>query len=100
MDNPARHRSGKTVKADGALAYALVLTVAGIGVLVACQGGQYAARGTGLIGCVLLATALARMVVPERYLGMLITRSKLIDVLAYGVLGGGVLGLALALPNP
>lgn len=100
MDNPARHRNRGTGKRAGnaALAYALVLTVVGAGLLVTGLNSRYAVRGIALVGCALLVTAAARLIVPERYLGMLANRSKAIDAAAYALLGGGVLGLALAVP--
>ena len=100
MNNPARHRTRvrRAGAGNAALPYALVLTVTGIGLLVTWQGSRYAARGTGLVGCALLLTAAARLVLPERYLGMLASRSKAVDAAAYGLLGAAVLGLALILP--
>ena len=100
MDNPARHRTRGQGNRTGtaALAYALVLIAVGAGLLLTGLNSRYAGRGTGLVGCALLATAAARLVRPERYLGMLAGRGKAVDVAAYGLLGGAVLGLALALP--
>jgi hypothetical protein len=65
---------------------------------MAYQGSRYAGRGTGVVGCSLLAAGLARLVLPPRYAGMLATRRKASDVLAFTVLGAGVLGIALLLP--
>jgi len=100
MDNPARHRTSGQGSRPGnaALAYTLVLTAVGVGLLMTGLNSRYAVRGTALVGCALLATAAARLMLPERYLGMLANRSKAVDVAAYGLLGGAVLGLALAVP--
>ncbi len=100
MDNPARHRTRGQGNREGnaALAYALVLAAVAAGLLLTGLDSRYAGRGTGLVGCALLATAAARLVLPERYLGMLANRGKAVDVATYGLLGAAVLGLALALP--
>ena len=39
------------------------------GLLVAWDGSKYAGRGASLIGASLLAAALARLILPERYVG-------------------------------
>jgi len=96
MDNPARH--GTRAAHDRIAGYALVLTVVGLGLLVTWHGATNVARGTGLVGVVLLATAAARLVLPDRYLGMLASRGKAVDAATYGLLGGGILALALVLP--
>jgi hypothetical protein len=90
--------SGKQAGALGVLPYLLVLAGVGAGLFVAFQGSKYTARGTGLAGVALLAAALARLVLPPRYAGLLMSRHKGLDVLAFALLGGGVLGLALWLP--
>jgi hypothetical protein len=75
-----------------------VLAGAAAGMLVAWQGSQYAARGAGLIGASLLVAALARLVLPERYAGLLASRRKASDVLGFAVFGAAVLAVAIALP--
>jgi hypothetical protein len=80
------------------LLYLLVLAGVAAGLFMAYQGSRYAGRGTGVVGCSLLAAGLARLVLPPRYAGMLATRRKASDVLAFTVLGAGVLGIALLLP--
>ncbi len=80
------------------LPYLIVLAGAGVGMFVACQGSKYAGRGTGLVGCSLLAAALARLILPARYAGLLASRRKASDVLAFAVLGAAVLAVALTLP--
>ncbi len=80
------------------LPYLIVLAGVGVGMFVACQGSKYAGRGTGLVGCSLLAAALARLILPARYAGLLSSRRKASDVLAFAVLGAAVLAVALTLP--
>jgi hypothetical protein len=65
---------------------------------IAWQGSRYAARGAGVIGCSLLAAALARLALPPRYAGLLSSRRKASDVLAFAAFGAAVLAVALVLP--
>ena len=46
----------------------------------------------------LLAAALARLILPNRFAGVLASRRKTSDVLAFAVLGAAVLAVALSLP--
>ena len=80
------------------LPYLIVLVGAGAGMFVAWQGSEYAGRGSGLVGCSLLAAALARLILPARYAGLLCSRRKASDVLAFAVFGTAVLAVALMLP--
>ena len=80
------------------LPYLVVLAGAAAGMFVAWQGSKYAGRGTGLVGCSLLAAALARLILPARYAGLLSSRRKASDVLAFAVFGAAVLAVALMLP--
>jgi hypothetical protein len=75
-----------------------VLACVGAGLFITWQGSRNAGRGTGLIGCSLLAAALARLVLPPRFQGPLSSRRKTSDVLAFAAFGAGVLGVALMLP--
>jgi len=57
-------------------------------------------RGSVLLAAsVLLATGL-RLVLPARQAGLLAVRSRLVDVIALGGLGGGLMVLALVVPPP
>ena len=80
------------------LPYLIVLAGAATGMLIAWQGSKYAGRGAGLIGASLLVGALARLILPERYAGLLASRRKASDVLAFAVFGTAVLAVAIALP--
>jgi len=53
---------------------------------------------TALLGTALLAAAAARLVLPRRYAGLLVTRGKALDVAALAVFGAAVLGVAASLP--
>jgi hypothetical protein len=108
---PAGHRaarpreSGAAWDREGAEAsglawvpYLIVLAGAAAGMFVVWQGSKYAARGTGLLGCSMLAAALARLILPARYAALLSTRRKASDVLTFAVFGAAVLAVALMLP--
>jgi hypothetical protein len=109
---PAGHRAARPARAEraerparalnpgalGWLPYLVVLAGAAAGIFVAWQGSKYAGRGAGLIGASLLAGALARLILPARYAGLLASRRKASDVLAFAVFGTAVLAVAIALP--
>jgi hypothetical protein len=80
------------------LPYLIALAGVAAGVTLVFQGSQEAGRGTGLIGCSLLAAGLARLVLPPRLAGLLSSRRKASDVLAFTVFGAGVLAVAILLP--
>jgi hypothetical protein len=106
---PASHRAARTTRttraARGArpsklawLPYLIVLAGTAAGLLVAWHGSKYAGRGAGLIGASLLAAALARLILPARYAGLLASRRKASDVLGFAVFGAAVLAVAISLP--
>jgi hypothetical protein len=78
--------------------YLIVLAGAGAGLFVTAQSSAYAGRGTGLLGGSLLVAALARLLLPNRLAGLLASRRKASDVLAFAVFGAAVLAVALSLP--
>jgi len=75
-----------------------VLAGVAAGMFVALKGSKYAGRGAGLIGASLLAGAVARLILPARYAGLLSSRRKASDVLALALFGAAVLAVAIALP--
>ena len=103
---PAGHRATRTTRADrdprpsklAWLPYLIVLAGAATGMLIAWQGSKYVGRGAALIGASLLVAALARLILPERYAGLLASRRKASDVLGFAVFGAAVLAVAIALP--
>jgi Protein of unknown function (DUF3017) len=108
---PAGHRATRTDRARANragggpgtsvlawLPYLIVLAGTAAGMFVAWQGSKYAGRGAGLIGASLLTGALARLILPPRYAGLLASRRKASDVLAFAVFGTAVLAVAIALP--
>src|SRR5690349_20217953 len=112
---PAGHRAARTTRTgrtaraaeiDGDsgtstlawLPYLIVLAGVAAGMFVAWKGSMYAGRGAGLIGTSLLAGAVARLILPARYAGLLSSRRKASDVLALALFGAAVLAVAIALP--
>ena len=109
---PAGHRAARATRATrntraardprpsklAWLPYLIVLAGAATGMLIAWQGSKYAGRGAALIGASLLVGALARLILPERYAGLLASRRKASDVLGFAVFGAAVLAVAIALP--
>jgi hypothetical protein len=107
--NPAGHRAARPARAErsarapspgglGWLPYLVVLAGAAAGMFVIWQGSKYAGRGAAIIGCSLLIGALARLILPPRYAGLLASRRKASDVLAFAAFGAAVLAVAIALP--
>ena len=80
------------------LPYLTVLAGTAAGMFVVWHGSKYAGRGTGLIGASLLVAALARLILPARYAGLLASRRKASDVLCFAVFGAAVLAVAISLP--
>ena len=80
------------------LPYLIVLAGVAVGLYVAWQGSQQAGHGAAVVGGALLAAAAARLVLPPRYAGLLVTRGKALDVAALAVFGAAVLGVAASLP--
>lgn len=80
------------------LPYLIVLAGVAAGMFVAWKGSKDAGHGAGLIGVSLLAGAVARLILPARYAGLLSSRRKASDVLALALFGATVLAVAIALP--
>ena len=95
---PTRARDRDRVPLSAWLPYLIVLAGVAAGMFVIWQGSKYAGRGSALIGASLLAGALARLILPERYAGLLSSRRKASDVLAFAAFGAAVLAVAIALP--
>jgi len=98
MQNRSSHRATSRGSVTGVVPYLLVLAGVAAGLVVG--GSRYAGRGAAVVGGSLLLAALARLVLPQRRAGLLASRSKPFDVLAFLVLGAGILALGLVLPQP
>lgn len=100
---PAAVRSGGPAPRTGAAAvaqvpYLVFLACAVGGIVWAWRGSHDVGNGAGVVGGALLAAAVARLVLPQSAVGLLASRRRLADVLALGILGAGLLVLALVLP--
>jgi hypothetical protein len=103
---PRRRRSGRgtgpgaasLTSRGGWLPYLLVVGCMAFGLSWMWVGGAHAAEGgtLALAGATLVA-ALARLVLPESRIGMLASRSRLIDVVTLATLGMGLLITGLLL---
>ncbi len=80
------------------VAYLIALAGVAVGVFMVCLGSRYTGRGAGLMGCSLLGAGLARLVLPPHLAGLLASRRRTSDVLAFAAFGAGVLVVALMLP--
>ena len=78
--------------------YVIILACAIGGVVWAWRGAHAVSNGAGVVGGALLIAALARLLLPQSAVGLLANRRRLADVLAFGILGAGLLVLALVLP--
>jgi len=96
--NPPGTQANSAAQVLAWLPYLVVLAGVAVGLDVAWLGSRYAGRGAGVVGGALLAAAVARLLLPPRYAGPLATRGKALDVVAFAVLGGAVLGVAVSLP--
>lgn len=76
----------------GHLAFALVLVVAAVGIVLIVQ--YHWRRGAALIGGALELAALFRALLPPRRAGLLAVRGRPVDVLCYAGLGALILFVA------
>jgi hypothetical protein len=81
--------------------YLIVLAIA-IGALAwIWQGGiQHAREGTLALAGAMFIGALARLVLPKPWAGMLASRRRLVDVVCLAALAAGLLAAGLVLPIP
>jgi hypothetical protein len=83
------------------LPYALVLAGIVLGLALMCIAGQPVKSGTLVIAGALLAGSVARLVLPDRRVGLLRSRRRLVDVGMLTALGVGLLvaGLIVQVPG-
>lgn len=77
-----------------------VLALAGLagGLVWMWFAPKHVEPGTVAVAGALLVAALERLVLPERWAGMLLARRRVPDVMALAALGAGILAVALVLP--
>ncbi len=92
-----KHSAGRGAGRLGQLPYLLVLCGAVAGLLAIRPGAHGTRSGTLDLAAVLLIAAAARALLPERWLRLLSSRRRLVDVAALGALGIGLLAAGLIL---
>ena len=94
---PARARAPRWAN----LPYAIVLVAAAGGLSwVALGSARHVQAGMTTVASALLAAAVLRLVLPERAAGLLVSRRRVLDVLALASLGAGIMATVLVLPMP
>jgi hypothetical protein len=83
------------------LPYTIVLIAAAGGLSWVALGGlRHVQAGMTTVASALLAAAVLRLVLPERAAGLLVSRRRVLDVLALASLGAGIMAAVLVLPMP
>jgi hypothetical protein len=96
-EEPARAKAPRWAN----LPYAIVLAAAAGGLSWVAMGGlRHVQAGMLAVGFALLAAALLRLVLPDRAAGLLVSRHRVLDVLAMAGLGAGIIVTVLVLPTP
>jgi len=83
------------------LPYAVVLAATAGGLAWVALGGlRHVQAGMMTVASALLAAAVLRLLLPERAAGLLVSRRRVLDVLALAILGAGIMAAVLVLPAP
>jgi hypothetical protein len=93
-----RHGRGRGSKARWGAAYPIVLAGTAAGLAYLWRGPQYVRGGVLAVAVTLLLAAAARLVLPERRAGLLVSRRRFADVAAFSILGLALLVAGLVLP--
>ena len=80
------------------LPYVVILCGLAIALAWIRQSGQNVKGGTLAVAGILFVAALARLALPERRAGLLVSRRRLADVAVLAALGAGLLDAGLVLP--
>jgi hypothetical protein len=95
---PSPHRAAGTGRARWQhVPYAIVLCGLALALFWIRESGQNVRGGTLAVAGILFAAALARLALPERRAGMLVSRRRLADVAVLAALGTGLLVAGLVL---
>ena len=78
----------------------ITLVLIGVGVAMVLIGLDYFRRGAVLLSASVLLAAFLRLLLPEADAGMLVVRSRKVDVLILAVLGLGLSVFAFWVPAP
>ncbi len=92
---PRRRRGGWWT----CLPYLAVLAAAGTGLWWTWESAERLRGGTVAVAGALFVAALARLVLPEEWAGMLASRKRFIDVVTLVALAAGLLAAGLVLPT-
>lgn len=82
------------------LPYLLVVAGTAIALATIRLGTDHLKSGTLVLAGVLLVAAAARLVLPDRWAGMLSSRRRWLDVAIFAAFGIGLLVAGLAVPAP
>jgi Flp pilus assembly protein TadB len=82
------------------LPYWLIVAGACVALAVIRLGTHHLKSGTLVLAGVLLVAAVARLVLPDRRAGMLMSRRRWLDVAIFAALGIGLLVAGLGVPAP
>lgn len=83
------------------LPYAIVLAATAGGLAWVALGDlRQVQAGMLTVASALLVAAVLRLVLPERAAGLLVSRRRVLDVLALASLGAGIVAAVLVLPTP
>ena len=76
----------------------LAVTLLGLASGVLWAGSGHWLRGTVLIGATFMLATVLRLVLPERLVGLLGVRSRIVDAACLALLGAGIIAAALIVP--
>lgn len=82
------------------LPYAVVFAGTACGLAWTSLGPRHVMNGLLAVASALLVAAALRLVLPERRAGLLLSRRRLLDVLALASLGASIMVVVLVLPTP
>lgn len=76
----------------------LAVVLSGVAAGVLWAGTGHWKRGSFLVGATFALATVLRMALPAKWVGLLGVRSRLVDVVCFGVLAAGIVMLTLVVP--